>query len=61
MLDWIWTGFFFILGLLFGSFFNVVGLRIPKNMSIVSPIPTAIIASGNFPGLKISPFFPGCS
>ena len=37
MLDWIWTGFFFILGLLFGSFFNVVGLRIPKNMSIVFP------------------------
>ncbi len=37
MLDWIWTGFIFVLGLLFGSFFNVVGLRIPKNMSIVFP------------------------
>jgi prepilin signal peptidase PulO-like enzyme (type II secretory pathway) len=28
---------FFIYGLIFGSFFNVVGLRIPKKESIVSP------------------------
>ena len=37
MLDWIWTGFIFVLGLLFGSLFNVVGLRIPKNISIAFP------------------------
>ena len=29
--------FFFLYGLLFGSFFNVVGLRIPKIQSIISP------------------------
>jgi leader peptidase (prepilin peptidase)/N-methyltransferase len=27
---------FFVLGLVFGSFFNVVGLRLPKNISFVS-------------------------
>ena len=29
--------YFFILGLVFGSFFNVVGLRVPLKKSIVSP------------------------
>lgn len=29
--------FFFLIGILFGSFFNVVGLRIPKKQSIVQP------------------------
>ncbi|MEH6938887.1 prepilin peptidase [Bacillus sp. JJ664] len=29
--------YFFILGLVFGSFFNVVGLRVPLKISIVSP------------------------
>lgn len=32
-----YTIMFFIYGLVFGSFFNVVGLRIPKNESIISP------------------------
>ncbi len=31
------TVIFFCYGLIFGSFFNVVGLRIPQNKSIVSP------------------------
>lgn len=31
------TTFVFIFGLVFGSFFNVVGLRVPKKKSIVSP------------------------
>lgn len=29
--------FFFLFGLIFGSFYNVVGLRVPKNQSIVYP------------------------
>ncbi|BAQ11582.1 type 4 prepilin-like proteins leader peptide [Bacillus sp. OxB-1] len=33
----LWTSFFFLYGLIFGSFFNVVGLRVPKKESIVSP------------------------
>lgn len=36
-LDLFFYPFFFILGLLFGSFYNVVGLRIPKKESIISP------------------------
>lgn len=36
-MDEMFTLFFFIFGLVFGSFFNVVGLRIPKNESIVYP------------------------
>lgn len=31
---WLWTGYIFIMGLLFGSFFNVVGLRIPNKESL---------------------------
>lgn len=31
------TLLFFIYGIVFGSFFNVVGLRVPKKQSIVSP------------------------
>ena len=28
---------FFMFGLVFGSFFNVVGYRLPKGMSLISP------------------------
>lgn len=34
---YVYTTLFFIYGIVFGSFFNVVGLRIPKKESIVSP------------------------
>lgn len=33
----VWVILFFIYGIIFGSFFNVVGLRVPKKESIVSP------------------------
>ena len=33
----IYMTLFFIYGIVFGSFFNVVGLRVPKKESIVSP------------------------
>ncbi|MFS0689868.1 prepilin peptidase [Sporosarcina sp. 179-K 8C2 HS] len=33
----VWILLFFIYGSIFGSFFNVVGLRVPKKESIVSP------------------------
>lgn len=34
---YVYTILFFIYGIVFGSFFNVVGLRVPKKESIVSP------------------------
>lgn len=33
----VWVILFFLYGIIFGSFFNVVGLRVPKKESIVSP------------------------
>ena len=36
-MEWLSLIIFFIYGIVFGSFFNVVGLRIPKKESIVSP------------------------
>jgi len=32
-----WTVYFAVIGLVFGSFFNVVGLRVPNHESIVFP------------------------
>lgn len=32
-----YTVFIFIMGCIFGSFFNVIGYRVPKNLSIISP------------------------
>ncbi|WP_153721335.1 prepilin peptidase [Sporosarcina cascadiensis] len=36
-MEWVIGSFFFLYGITFGSFFNVVGLRIPLKESIVSP------------------------
>jgi leader peptidase (prepilin peptidase)/N-methyltransferase len=32
---WLWTSYLFLIGLLLGSFFNVVGLRIPNKESLL--------------------------
>ncbi|ADC48638.1 peptidase A24A domain protein, aspartate peptidase [Alkalihalophilus pseudofirmus OF4] len=37
MVDWLFIGYLFVFGLTFGSFFNVVGLRVPAGESIVAP------------------------
>jgi leader peptidase (prepilin peptidase)/N-methyltransferase len=31
----LWTGYVFVIGLMFGSFFNVVGLRVPHGQSLM--------------------------
>ncbi|MFJ7952457.1 prepilin peptidase [Lysinibacillus sp. NPDC096418] len=36
-MDWLISSLIFVFGLVFGSFFNVVGLRVPMKESIVSP------------------------
>ncbi|MCM3710765.1 prepilin peptidase [Sporosarcina luteola] len=33
----VWIFLFFVYGIIFGSFFNVVGLRVPKKESIIAP------------------------
>ena len=39
--------FFFLYGIVLGSFFNVVGLRVPKKESIVSPPSHCTVVIGN--------------
>ncbi|REB07176.1 prepilin peptidase [Sporosarcina sp. BI001-red] len=51
----VWTGFFFIYGLVFGSFYNVVGLRVPKKQSIVSPPSHCTICDRRLTGLDLIP------
>lgn len=49
--------FFFLYGLIFGSFFNVVGLRLPKNQSIVSPPSTCSNCKRRLTILDLVPVF----
>lgn len=49
--------FFFLYGILFGSFFNVVGLRIPKKQSIVSPPSTCSNCKRRLTILDLVPVF----
>jgi leader peptidase (prepilin peptidase) / N-methyltransferase len=37
MIDWFFMVYLFVFGMTFGSFFNVVGLRVPVGESIVAP------------------------
>lgn len=48
---------FFIYGLIFGSFFNVVGLRVPKKESIVSPPSHCTTCERNLTTLDLIPVF----
>lgn len=50
MIEWITVIGVFFMGCLFGSFFNVVGLRLPVGKSIVSP-PSACQACGHRLGI----------
>lgn len=48
---------FFIYGIVFGSFFNVVGLRVPKKKSIVSPASQCTVCNRNLKALDLVPIF----
>ncbi|MEI4769411.1 prepilin peptidase [Psychrobacillus sp. FJAT-51614] len=51
------TILFFIYGLIFGSFFNVVGLRIPKGESIVRPPSHCTVCDRNLTTRDLVPVF----
>ncbi|WP_432355777.1 prepilin peptidase [Sporosarcina sp. A2] len=53
----VWTSFFFIYGLVFGSFYNVVGLRVPKKESIVSPPSHCTICDRRLTAKDLVPVF----
>ncbi|MFC4356014.1 prepilin peptidase [Chryseomicrobium palamuruense] len=48
---------FFIYGLIFGSFYNVVGLRIPKGQSIISPPSHCTVCNRRLTILDLVPVF----
>lgn len=52
-----YTVFFFIFGLVFGSFFNVVGLRIPKKESIAYPPSHCTKCNRQLTALDLVPVF----
>ncbi|MFF2755058.1 prepilin peptidase [Psychrobacillus sp. NPDC058041] len=53
----LYTLLFFIYGLIFGSFFNVVGLRVPKGESIVKPPSHCTVCERNLTILDLVPVF----
>ena len=52
-----YTVFAFIFGLVFGSFYNVVGLRVPKKESIVSPPSHCTNCNRQLTALDLIPVF----
>ncbi|TQR14831.1 prepilin peptidase [Psychrobacillus soli] len=51
------TVLFFIYGIVFGSFFNVVGLRVPKGESIVKPPSHCTICDRHLTAVDLVPVF----
>lgn len=56
-MDIVITIFFFIYGIIFGSFFNVVGLRVPKGESIVKPPSHCTVCDRNLTAIDLVPVF----
>ncbi|MDI2588247.1 prepilin peptidase [Psychrobacillus sp. NEAU-3TGS] len=53
----VYTLLFFIYGIIFGSFFNVVGLRVPKGESIVKPPSHCTVCDRNLTAVDLVPVF----
>lgn len=56
-MDIVYTIYLFILGLVLGSFYNVVGLRVPKKESIVSPPSHCTSCDRRLTALDLIPVF----
>lgn len=56
-MDILYLILFFIYGIVFGSFFNVVGLRVPKKESIVTPPSHCTTCDRNLTTLDLIPVF----
>lgn len=56
-MDYVYITFAFIFGAVFGSFFNVVGLRVPKNESIVHPPSHCTKCNRKLKSLDLIPIF----
>ncbi|MFD1927294.1 prepilin peptidase [Sporosarcina siberiensis] len=56
-MEYMYILMFFLYGIVFGSFFNVVGLRVPKKESIVSPPSHCTVCSRNLGVLDLVPVF----
>lgn len=56
-MDVVYLIMFFIYGIVFGSFFNVVGLRVPKKESIVSPPSHCTTCDRKLGALDLVPVF----
>lgn len=54
-MEWVYTVYFFIVGLVFGSFYNVVGLRVPKKESIVRPPSHCTSCDKRLTGIELIP------
>ena len=56
-MEWMYIVYFFIVGLVFGSFYNVVGLRVPKKESIVRPPSHCPSCEKRLTGMELIPVF----